>query len=501
MSLLAIDIGSSACKAVAFATDGTSLAQHSCGYAPELPQPSFAELNPETFWHAVRTCCQAVASRSREPVRALCLSSHGETFIPVDAHGRPLMNAILNQDTRATRESAWCEELIGRKRLFQITGLCTHPSFPLPKILWLRKHRPEIFAATHSFVALIGYLLSRMELAPWVDFSLASRYLAFDVRSRGWSEEILQAVGLDRACLPVATAAGTIVGQLGATVAAELGLPPGVAVVMGGHDQPCSALGSGVIEPGRVAHSIGTYECLVAVGDAPSLSDVALSAALNSYCHVVPDKYVTLAYFPSGMMVKWFHHLLHPEPSGRGANLENPDSETDHYASLEAHAPVHPTGLCVTPHLIGTCNPDFNPRARGLIAGLQPGISRAHIHKGILEGLACELALLTHVLAQAVGDFGDLYVTGGGVRSPLGLKLRAALTGCRLHVMQQQQAACLGTAILAGVAIGEYAHAQQAIEAVVRESDVVPPDESLAAQYAGQRTRYQKLRSLAAALD
>ena len=495
MSLLAIDIGSSACKAVAFALDGTSLAQHSCSYAPELPQPSFAELNPEAFWEAVRTCCRTVASRSREPVRALCLSSHGETFIPVDDRGRPLMNAILNQDTRATGESAWCEEIIGRKRLFQITGLCTHPMFPLPKILWLRKHRPEIFAATRSFVSLIGYLLSKMGLAPWVDFSLASRYLAFDVRGRGWSEEILQAVGLDRARLPLPAAPGTIVGELPPTAAAGLGLAPGIAVVMGGHDQPCSALGSGVIETGRVAHSIGTYECLVAASDAPSLSDVALSAALNSYCHVVPDKYVTLAYFPSGIMVQWFHRLLHPEGSA------DPDVEAGHYAFLEAQAPAGPTGLTVTPHLIGTCNPDFNPRARSLIAGLQPGSSRAHIHKGILEGLACELALLTNVLAQAVGDFRDLYVTGGGVRSPLGLKLRAALTGCRLHVMQQQQAVCLGTAILAGVAIGEYAHVQQAIEAVVRESDVITPDESLAERYAGQRTRYQQLRSLAATLD
>ena len=497
MSLLAVDIGSSTCKAMVFATSGEILAQHSSSYAPEFPRASFAEMDPEKFWNAVCSSSRAVVKNLRDPVHAVGLSSHGETFVAVDSHGKPATNAILNQDNRAIQESMWCEEVIGRQALFEITGLFAHPMYPIPKILWLRKHEPEIFAAAKSFLPLIGYLLLKMGLRPYVDYSLASRFLAFDILKHSWSDEILSAAELDKDRLPIPVAAGTIAGKLNAEAAGHLGLSPGTPVVLGGHDQPCGALGSGVIGGGRVSDSIGTYECLLAASDAPSLNGKALAASLNSYCHVVPDKFVTLAYFPSGIMVKWFHDLLYAKSGEVPSNALAGNIETNHYAYLEANAAEGPTGLCITPHLIGTCNPEFNPHVRGLIAGLGPGTDRTHIYKGILEGLACELSIVAGVLAEAVGDFEDIYVTGGGTRSVLGLQLRAALTGCRLHVMSKQEAVCLGTAILAGVAVGEYASISQAIATLVQESAVVTPSNAICASYRDQLKRYKGLRSAA----
>jgi xylulokinase len=151
--------------------------------------------------------------------------------------------------------------------------------------------------------------------------------------------------------------------------------------------------------------------------------------------------------------------------------------------------------LCITPHLIGTCNPEFNPHARGMIAGLTPGTTRSDLYKGILEGLACELSLVTEVLAEGAGDFEDIYVTGGGSRSALGLQLRAALTGRRLHVMRSSEAVCLGTAILAGVSAGEYSDVREAVEQVVHEAAVLAPNPAIAASYADQVNRYRALRA------
>lgn len=504
MSLLAVDIGSSACKAVAFAASGEILAQNSSGFTPEFPQPGFAEMSPNEFWDALCISCLGVAHDLTDPiltdpVQALCLSSHGETFVAVDAHGNPLRNAILNQDSRALRESVRCEQIMGRERLFHITGHQTHPMYPIPKILWLRKNEPEIFASTKSFITLIGFLLQKMGLPPYVDYSLASRFLAFNITKQAWSEEILSAVDLRESLLPEPVPAGMIAGKLGSTAASQLGLPPGIPVVLGGHDQPCNALGSGVTHGGRVSDSMGTYECLLAASDAPSLNDTALKASLNTYCHVVADKYVTLAYFPSGIMVKWFHDLLYADGSGAASTTADTyDHETSHYEFLEAHSPAGPTGLCITPHLIGTCNPEFNPRARGFISGLNPGTDRAHIYKGILEGLACELLVVAEGLAEAVGGFEDIYVTGGGARSALGLQLRAALTGRRLHVMKQQEAVCLGTAILAWVAVGEYANIDQAVAALVGERRAVTTDTATAASYKSLLQQYRRLRSIVA---
>jgi xylulokinase len=515
MSLLAIDIGSSRCKAVVFAVTGEILAQQACAYTPEFPAASHAEINPEFFWQAVCRCSQAASKDLSDPVRALCLSSHGETFVPVNGSNEAIAPAVLNQDNRATEETVWCERTLGRKPLFEITGLVAHPMYPVPKILWLRKHRPDIFASSVRFLSVIGYILSRLGLPAYIDFSLASRYLAFDIRQRRWSEDILAATEINAECLPIPVPAGTIAGKLDAAAASQLGLPTGTMVVLGGHDQPCGALGVGAIGPGRVADSIGTYECLLAVSGQPCLTAAALAASLNSYCHVVPDKFVTLAYFPSGIMIKWFHDLLYGEAHGKAygeadgaAHSDNlsaqggdPSSaESTHYATLEREAAAGPTGLCITPNLIGTCNPDFNPHARGIISGLTTNSTRSQIYKGILEGLACEMSQMSEILANAVGEFRDVYVTGGGSRSALGLQLRAALSGRQLHVMKCPEAVCLGGAILAGVASGEYSSLREAVELVVRDVSVVSPDNVIAAAYAQQAKKYRHLRSALTAI-
>ena len=208
--------------------------------------------------------------------------------------------------------------------------------------------------------------------------------------------------------LPGSGTAGTIAGKLEAAAASQLGLLPGTIVVMGGHDQPCGGLGVGAIVPGRVADSMGTYECLLAASDKPSLTDAALASSLNSYCHVVPDKFVTLRVFSLGIMIKWFHDLLYGEVCGESALTEGEDSseaESLQYAKLERDAPAGRTGLCITPHLIGTCNPDFNPHARGIISGLGPNTTRGQILKPFSRDSPGN-GRMTDILKAQWGNFG-----------------------------------------------------------------------------------------------
>jgi xylulokinase len=251
-------------------------------------------------------------------------------------------------------------------------------------------------------------------------------------------------------------------------------------------------LGVGVIGSGRVSDSMGTYECLAAASDEPKLGDKSFAARLNSYSHVVPGKFLTLAYFPSGIMIQWFRDLIYghgvsPTDSKIAAN------EQEKYSILEAHCTNAASGLLITPHLFGTCNPDFDPRARAMIFGLGAGSNKSQIYQGILEGIACELAQLTEILADVCGKFTDLYVSGGGARSPLGLRLRAAITGCRLHVVKCDEAVCQGAAILAGVAMSTYAGIEDAVKIVVREKEIIEPDTNLTAAYSDQSKNYRRL--------
>lgn len=486
MSLLGVDIGSSRCKAVAFSAGGEVLAEASEGYAPEYPAPARVEMDPEALFAAlVRAIRRAAEGAGPNRVEAIGLSSHGETFVAVDEGGGPLGPAILNSDNRATEEARWWEERVGRRRLFEITGLVAHPMYPLPKIEWLRRNEPELFEGAARFVSISEYVLGRLGLPPVIAYPLACRFMAFDLHELSWSAELLELAGLRAERLPSPAPAGTAAGRLGRAAARELGVEVGAPVVVGGHDQPNGALGMGAIRPGMVTDSLGTYECLVAVVEEPSLDERALAASLNSYCHVAPGQFITIAYFPSGIMVRWFCEQF---CGAAGAAAGN-----DLYARLEAGAPEGPTGLCVLPHLIGSGNPHFDTRATGVIVGLTPSTDRYRLYKGILEGLACELAIITEALGRVVGDFDTIRCTGGGARSRLGLGLRATMTGRRMQRMRSGEAVCLGAALLAGLSAGVYSDLAEAVEAAVRVEETIAPDPEEAGAYARQVGQYRRL--------
>ena len=489
MSLLAVDIGSSSCKAMAFALEGAVLAERSLSYRPDKAKPSHVEMPVQRFWDSLCAVTRSMARDvTQDPVEAITLSSHGETFVPVDIHNQPIAPAILNMDNRAVAGAEWMAGTLGRRRVFEITGLAVHPMYPIPKILWLRQNQNDVFSAAARFLGVTDYLLTRLGLPAYVDYSLASRFLAFDIHKRCWSQEILDSCDLSSASFAAPVPAGTVAGRLSADAASELGLSAGAQVVVGGHDQPCAALGLGVVEPGRVSASLGTYECLLAASEVPTITDQAYAANLNSYCHVVPERYVTIAYFPSGIMVDWFLHLIRSDQQ-----LSDAGAVRELCQSLEAQAPAGPTGLYIAPNLLGTCNPDFNPYATGVMVGLRPSTNASHIYKGILEGIAFELAGMTELLKRTAGSFADIYVTGGGCGSRLGLELRAALTGCRLHQMRCAEAVCMGTAILAGVGSAKYPSFSEAIAQLVQVESAVGPDPEIQKSYETQLQQYRLL--------
>jgi xylulokinase len=489
VTFLSVDVGSSRCKAALFSEDGATLALRSAAYTPQHPQPGYAELDPDVFLRVVAELARELtALPGCGPVQAVCLSAHGETLIPAGADDRPLCPAILNTDTRAAEEAAWCEQQLGRERLFAVTGHVSHPMYPLARMVWLRRHAPDIFSACRYFFGVTDYLLLRLGLPPLLDYSHASRFMAFDVHRLGWSEEVLSLAGVAPRALSQAVPAGTIAGRLGSAAAAILGVAQGTPVIVGGHDQVVGAVGLGVVSAGQAAASLGTYECLLVVSNQPRLNPAALETSLNSYPHAVPGLWANIAYFPSGIMLDWLNGLLFGGEAG--------DGEEPRWQSLEAAAPADPTGLLVTPHLIGTCNPEFDAHARAAIAGIGSDTSRASLYKGVLEGIAAELTSITACLESAGCRFNDVYVAGGGTHSPLGMRLRAAFTGKSLHVMECQESVCLGGAVLSSVALGLNADLSSAAQHMIHERQCIVPDAALARQYAPQLAAWRSFRSL-----
>ena len=492
MSLLGIDLGSGSCKGVVFSADGAILAQAAREYTPLCPRPGWAEMPAETFWEALVAVTREVATQvPRDPIEALAISSHGETVIPVASDGRTVGPAIMNSDNRAIAEAAWWETALGGDEIYRITGTPLHPMFAINKIMWLRAHAPEVYACAERFLSVGDYLLMKMGFPPYTDPSLASRTMGFDIHRRVWSSEILAAAGLSEAQLGILLPSGAPAGKLSPAVAALLGLPAGTIVALGGHDQPCGALGAGGTRPGQVTDSSGSYECLLAVSDQPRNTPQAQQFALNSYCHVVAGQYVTLAFFPAGFIVRWFVQQF----CGMD-ELQARDAGQSLYQVLDANIASlgdDPTGVCVTPHLIGSCNPNWDVRATGVIAGLTPSVTRHHLYKAIHEGIACELALNVEVLERIVGPLQRIRIFGGNARSAFSLQLRADLTGKTFEVLSTPEAVCQGAAMLAGLAAGVNTRADDAAARLVSVTREVVPNPEAGRSYARQMRQYRVL--------
>ena len=490
MSLLGIDLGSTNCKGVVFDYDGNILATSNESYTTLNPSPSMAEIDPVIFWEAfIKITNKLSEIVVGDPIEALAISSHGETFISIDKNGDEVGPAIMNSDNRATEQAKWWEHSVGKKNVYKITGLPIHPMFMLNKILWLKENQPDCFNKIEKFISVGDYIIHKLGLGYYTDYSLASRTMAFDINTKSWSDDLLDKVGLEKNRLSEPLASGTKIGFITVSMSKPTGLKEGCIVALGGHDQPCGALGCGVIDSGQVSDSCGTYECLVAVSDKASNTQEALSYNLNSYCHVVSGKYVTLAFFPAGIVNNWFLKEFCQDES----QLSKSNNKSIHEILSQKIIDIcpGPSGVCITPHLVGACNPYWDTRAKTAIIGISPEITKYHIYKAIFEGIACELAINASVLESVVGNFENIKVYGGTSKSTFAVQLRADITGKNMLKMKSNEAVCLGAAILAGVAAGVYGNVEDAVKKTTEIKEVCKCDSIMAQRYEKQFGQYK----------
>ena len=247
---------------------GAPLASAYREYPTLHPREGWAELDSRRVFSAVKeTIAEVVAQLQADPPTALCVGSMGEAMTPVTADRRILGNCILGADVRGAEHADRLAREMGQEAFYAINPNILAPNYSLPKLLWLREHEPELFEGAWKFLLwgdLAGYLLGG---EPVTSHSHANRTLLYDIRREDWSEPLLTWAGVERAKLPKPVASGTVAGTVSDPVAAELGLPRGVKIVVGGHDQCMNSLGAGVCSAGRATCGIGTVECIMPTYD------------------------------------------------------------------------------------------------------------------------------------------------------------------------------------------------------------------------------------------
>lgn len=474
---LGIDIGTSGVKAVLLDGEDEVVAEANAALAVSRPHPLWSEQDPEHWWRASN---QAVDSlRKRAPVQLAALRGvglsgqmHGATLL--DASDRPLRPAILWNDGRSTAECRQLEEAVSDAR--EITGNLAMPGFTAPKLLWARRHEPEIFARTAHVLLPKDYVRLCMTGDHATDLSDASGTLWLDVAERRWSEPMLEACGLGLDAMPPLYEGPEITGLLRTEVAEHWGCER-VPVVAGAGDNAAGAIGAGVVEPGRAFLSLGTSGVYFVASDAYRPN---AERAVHTFCHALPDQWHQMSVLLSAAScVSWVADLT-------GAR--------DVAALLdEVEARGRPSGrLLFLPYLSGERTPHNDANATGVFVGLDHETDRASLGRAVLEGVAFAFADAERVLCESGSRIDSVSVIGGGARSALwGQILASALDRPLIYRRGGDLGPARGAARLARLGItGEstdHCCAELPVEFVAE------PDPSLVAHYAERIERFRSL--------
>ncbi len=490
---LGIDAGTTSLKAALFDEDGRMLSVSRQEYTLDTPRPAWVELDPEIYWQAcIRAVRQALEASgvSPEAVDSLCISSQGETIIPVDRQGRPTYRAIVWLDNRAVDEAAAIAGRFGLEEIYHRSGQPeVAPTWPGCKILWLRQNEPQVFARSQKFLLLEDYLLYRLTGQYVTELALQTSSLLVDLATGGWWPEMMDFVGVTPERFGRLMPPGQPVGPLSGEGAAAAGLAPRTLAVSGSMDQAISAAGAGNIAPTMVTESTGGALGIVVTVGKPVYDP---QRRLPCYFHAIKDRYCLLPWGQTaGMALRWFRDEFYRKETEQAASLNR-----DPYDLMTAEAgrvPPGSDGLVMLPHLEGAFSPEYNPQAKAVFFGATLRHGRAHFTRAILEAVAFMLRRNIALVEELAGPVEAIRSTGGGARSPLWLQIKADVLQKPVTRLENEETALLGAAVLGAVATGTYPSPEAAVERMVRVGQRFEPEPGNAEIYDQTYVRYVEL--------
>lgn len=493
MSLLGIDMGTTGCKAALFTPEGRLVAlayeEYACRYGLRRGE---AELSSADVWQKVKRVIARVVAGSADPVTAISFSSFGEALVPVSYNREILGPSIIpTLDNRGAEYLPALAQKVNNERLYARNGNPLGNIYSLTKLKWIKEHQPELYQGADQFLLWGGFAPFMLGAEPHVDYSLANRTLLFDIEREDWSDELIAWAGLDREKLPKPVPAGTVVGEVEPLLAAELGLPAGIPLVAGAHDQCANAVGCGVITEGTAVFGMGTFFCITPAFRQRRPPALMLERGLNTEHHAVPELFVSFIYNQGGILAKWFRDTFaaadHQQARAEGMDI---------YARLSAEMPSHPSSVIVLPHFIPTGPPHFLADSRGVIAGLTVETKRGDILKGIIEGAAFYLKDVVETLPAVDIPIHEYRPTGGGAKSDAWIQVCADIMEKPFVRPQVEEAGALGAAIIAGVGSQVFASYEEGVAAMVHMGRTFEPSPSRAALYRERFELFQQLGPL-----
>ncbi|MCI5957509.1 MAG: FGGY family carbohydrate kinase [Clostridiales bacterium] len=475
--LLGIDIGTSACKAALFGTDGALTGAADSAYSVCYPQAGWAEQDPELWWQGAVSAVRSVLSQTGiNPADIVGIGIDGQSWamIPIDAHGNVLCASPIWTDTRAREECGDMLRAVGREALFSCSGNPVTPSYTLPKVLWFRKRFPSLYQKTEKVLQSNSFIAYRLTGAVTQDVSQGYGWNCFDMARGVWNRQLARELGVETRLLPDIHECCEIIGRVTAEAAALTGLTAGTPVVAGGLDAACSALGVGVTQAGQTQEQGGQ-----AGGMSICMETCAPNPALILSRHVIAQRWLLQGGTTGGGgALKWFREQFCP------------DMDFEQMSEAASGVPAGSDGVIFLPFMVGERSPLWNPDAKGVFYGLGFSVGRREMIRAVMEGVAYSLRHNLETAAETGGETIVMRSTGGSGKSPVWMQIKADVTGRRIEVAQAETAAARGAAVLAGLGTGVFNSPEDAAKGIKVASRYEPEEKQV---YQRQYTLYRKL--------
>ncbi len=486
MLMAGLDVGTTGCKITVYQEDGSFLGRVYQDY-PAVNANNVHEVDAADIWTAVQKIICSASEKFPE-IGGIGITSFGESFVLVDGNDCPLMPAMLYTDTRGIKE---CEKLIrlfGANKISSITGLAPAYMYSLPKLMWVKRNKPEIWNRVKYIFLIEDFIVYMLSGKRQIDYSLAARTMAFDIHHLEWSESLFNAAGINQDFFSQPVPIGTPAGEIRPELAEQMGLSKKTLIVSISHDQVAAAIGSGIFEEFLAVDGAGTTECIT-----PMFSNCdILKMAAGSYSvvpYIFPGKFVSYAFnFTGGAAAKWFIDNL----AGYAAAEASRNGKSV-YEKLEANWNHVPTGLLVLPHFSGAATPYMDPGSRAAIIGLTASSTQQEIYLAVLEGVCYEMRLNVETLRKAGIDVKAMRAAGGGAGSRVWLQMKADILNMPISALKTKEAGAAGSAMLVGVALKIFENVQEAARKMVEIRETFLPQPSIQAQYDEIYERYRKL--------
>ena len=476
MNYLSIDVGTTGCKCQLFSEEGEILK-----YLFE--EYDFREADGYHYVdiHAIEAHLRHMIGEiaGEFEVSSVCISSLGESFVVLDRDDRVLFYPMLYTDSRGEREAEEIKTVIGEERAFMITGVIPHSMYSFSKLLYWKRTAPEVFARADKVMLIcdyIGYLLTGERV---IDHALASRTGAFDIEKKQFSNEILDAFGIDAALFSTPRCAGSIVGR----IKKEWGID--AVLVLGSHDQVCTALGAGVLQEGDAVDGMGTVECITTLFRRKPTS--AEMGRQGYPCVPYPSEGLYCTYilnYSCGSTVNWLRKRIMHGYKG---------DEKDFFAYIEKEMTDAPTGILTLPYFGGASTPYQDLGAKGVILNLTTDTRDCDLYKSVMEGTAFEMRLNAEVVEDYAITVKNTVATGGGANSARWLQVKADIQNIPIKALRSSEGGLCGCAMLQAVAMGGAKDLYDARNIFVRYVREFTPDEVKHSAYEADYQKYKKI--------